>query len=242
LQDIARIAQRLEKAQTQITSGRRINVVSDSPDEISQLLATRSQLASTEQIHGNLNRVKGEVDAAESALEQAVNVMDRIAVLGAQGATGTISADNRMSLANELGSLLEQLVNIAATRMDGRFVFSGDADTTPPYTADLGTDPPYSPYQGAASSRRIEHPSGARIQVSLTAEEIFEDPDPNQNVFDAVNDLRNALLANDVDLIKDALGRVSHSNTHLNNKLAFYGAAQTRWPRVWMLHSSRSCG
>lgn len=228
LSDINRISQRLERAQQQITSGRKINAVSDGPDQISRLLATRSQLAATQQIHSNLNRVKGEVDAAESALSQAVNVMDRIAVLGTQGATDTIPADGRVSLAGEIGALLEQLVNVASTRVDGRYIFAGDADTTAPYTADLGSDPPYSFYQGAASSRKIEHPSGARIQVSLTAEEIFDASDPNQNVFASVNDLRRALLDNDADQIQDALARVRQSNTHLNNKLAFYGAAQNQ--------------
>jgi flagellar hook-associated protein 3 FlgL len=228
LNDIDRISKRLERAQLQITSGRRINVVSDSPDQISHLLATRSQLAASQQIHSNLDRVKGEVDAGESALSQAVTIVDRITVLGTQGATDTISADSRTSLADEIGSLLEQLVNISATKVDGRYIFSGDTDTTPPYTADLGTDPPYSVYQGAASSRKIEHPSGARITVSLTADEIFDSANPDQNVFASVNDLRKALLANDTAQIKDAIGRVRFSNTHLNNKLAFYGSAQNQ--------------
>lgn len=228
LNDIDRIAERLERAQLQITSGRRINVASDSPDQISHLLATRSQLAATEQIHANLNRVKAEVDASESALAQAVEIVERVTMLGAQGATGTISADSRESLADEIGSLLEHLVNIAATKVDGRYIFSGDADTTPPYTADLNADPPYSVYQGATSSRKIEHPSGARIQVSLTADEIFDDVNPDQNVFSSINDLRKALLANDAQQVLDALGRVRFSNTHLNNKLAFYGSAQNQ--------------
>jgi len=228
LNDIDRIAQRLERAQFQITSGRRTNVVSDSPDQISHLLATRSQLAATEQVHANLNRVKGEVDAAEGALAQGVNVVDRITVLGTQGATDTMTAASRASLADEIGSLLDQLVSIAATKIDGRYIFSGDTDTTPPYTSDLSSDPPYSIYQGAASSRKIEHPSGARIQISLTADEIFDNADPNQNVFASVNELRKALLANDTQQIKDALGRVRFSNTHLNNKLAFYGSAQNQ--------------
>ncbi|MCC7236508.1 MAG: hypothetical protein IT163_14445 [Bryobacterales bacterium] len=228
LNDMDRIASRLDKAQQQLTSGRKINAVSDSPDQISHLLATRSELAATTQIHTNLNRVKGEVDAAESALSQGVQVMDRILSLGTQGATAASMADNRESLANEIGALLEQLVNIAGTRVDGRYLFSGDSDTTAPYTSDPNADPPYSAYQGTASTRKVEHPSGSRIQVSLTAAEIFEDADPGQNVFASVNDLRNALRASDLDQVKDALGRVRQSSAHLNNKLAFYGAAQNQ--------------
>ena len=166
LNDIDRIAERLERAQTQITSGRRVNVVSDAPDEISRLLATRSQLAAAEQVHSNLNRVKGEVDAAESALAQAVSVVERISTLGAQGAMDTISADGRASLAGEIGSLLEQLVNIASTKVDGRYIFSGDTDTTTPYTFDLSTDPPYSIYQGGRRRGRSSIPAarGSRFR------------------------------------------------------------------------------
>jgi len=228
LGDMDRITKRLDRAQYLITSGRRINQVSDAPDEISHLLAARTQLSASTQVHSNLNRVKGEVDAAETALQQAINVMDRVTVLGTQGATDTMTADSRRSLANEIGSLLEQLVNLAGTKVDGRFVFSGDSDTTSPYTIDMDIDPPYSAYQGSASTRKVEHPSGALIKVSLTAQEIFEDADPTRNIFAAVQEIRTALAANDTDSIKDALGRVRFSNNHLNNQLAFYGAVQNQ--------------
>jgi flagellar hook-associated protein 3 FlgL len=228
LADMNRISKRLDEAEYRITSGKRINKVSDAPDEISQLLAARTQLAATEQVHANLNRVKGEVDTAEGALQQAVNVLERIAVLGTQGASDTIGAGARRSLSDEIGALLEQLVNLAGTKVDGRYIFSGDSDTSAPYTADLGADPPYSVYQGTASTRKVEHPTGALMRISLTAEEIFEDPDPARNVFASVQAMRTALAANDTEAIKEALGRVRHSTTHVNNQLAFYGAAQNQ--------------
>lgn len=228
LADMNRISKRLDEAEYRITSGKRINKVSDAPDEISQLLAARTQLSATEQVHANLNRVKGEVDTAEGALQQAVNVLERIAVLGTQGAADTISADGRRSLSDEIGALLEQLVNLAGTKVDGRYIFSGDSDTSAPYTADLGADPPYSVYQGTASTRKVEHPTGALMRVSLTAEEIFEDADPARNVFASVQAMRTALAANDTEAIKEALGRVRYSATHVNNQLAFYGAAQNQ--------------
>jgi len=80
LNDLAAINNRMNRAQREITSGRRINAASDSPDEISYLLSLRSELGRTEQVQSNLSRVRTEVDSAEQALGNAVVVLDRIQV------------------------------------------------------------------------------------------------------------------------------------------------------------------
>ena len=78
------IQQRGETAQRQLTTGLKINSVSDAPDQISSLWQTRSELDQTQQIDTNLALVKSEVDTSESALQSAVSLMDRAQTLGAQ--------------------------------------------------------------------------------------------------------------------------------------------------------------
>jgi flagellar hook-associated protein 3 FlgL len=228
LADLGRIQRRLERAQTWVTSGRRINQVSDDPDQISRLLAARSELSATTQTHANLNRVKGEVDAAEQALQQAVSLLDRVAVLGVQGATDFVNTDQRNSLADEIGRLLEQMVGLASTATDGRYIFSGDSDGTVPYTVNLAATPPYSLYQGAPATREILHPSGVLIRVARTAQEIFDDTDPSKGVFAAIDGLRLALRGGATQTVKDAVAKVRTASVHLNSELAFYGAAQNQ--------------
>ena len=228
LNDLAAINQRIGRATREISSGRRINSPSDAPDEISQLLSLRSSLSSTVQSKSNLGLVRTEVDTAERALSHAVEVLDRVQVLGTQGATDLLDAEVRRTLAGEVEQLLGQLVNAANTEIEGRFVFAGDTDQTPPYTFDSTQDDAVSDYGGAPTTRQLGHPSGSRFAVSKTAHTIFEAAEPENNVFGAVNALRNALRDSDPAAVRAALAQVRTAAKHLNSQQSFYGGVQNQ--------------
>ena len=228
LTDMAQINRRLNSAQREITSGRRINMASDDPDQVSNMLQIRSELARTNQTLDNLGRVKTEVDAAEQSLEASVSVLERARVLGFQGVNGTQTAEQRQAIATEVGTLMEQMVGLSRTTVEGRFLFSGDSDTVAAFTLDLQQDDPVSDYQGGPVTREVLHPSGSRFQVAKDGEEIFDNADPSKNVFQAMNNLRLALRDNDEPGIEAALQQIETAESHLNTQLAFYGAAQNQ--------------
>lgn len=228
LDDLARIKDRLARAQREVSSGRRLNQPSDDPDQVSQLLMLRSELAATEQIRFNLGRVTAEVNTAEQTLSAAVERLDRAAVLGSQGAGSTATAEQRLLVAREVEALLEQMVNLADTTVEGRYIFSGNADGQIAYTLDWTQSYPVSAYLGSAATRTIAGPGGQRIAVAKTAAEIFDNPDPAKNVFQALNNLRTALLANDQAGIGAALAQIRTASVHLNDELAFYGTVQNQ--------------
>jgi flagellar hook-associated protein 3 FlgL len=228
LMDLGYMTRRLQQSQVRIASGLRVQSPSDSPEDITRLLYLRSLHDFTSQLRVNLGRVQTEVNAAEQSLQSAVAIVERAAVLGTQGATDLMTADRRFGIAGEIEALMRQLIDVASTQVEGRYVFSGDADGAAPYILDLSQENPFSAYQGSASSRETMHPVGTRFGIALTAAEIFDDPDPQKNVFQALNDLRLALKDDDTDAIKQALGRLRSSEVHLNNQLAFYGTLQNQ--------------
>jgi flagellar hook-associated protein 3 FlgL len=228
LTDLAEITRRVERAQREITSGRRINRVSDDPERISRLVQARTEIGQTEQIRFNLNRVKTEVDAAEQALQAAMKVLDRAAVLGTQGANETQTAEQRGIICREVTMLLEQMVDVTRAVVAGRYIFSGDADGEVPFTLDLTQDFPVSAYMGSDATRQVMHPCGTLFSIARTAEDIFHNADPANNVLDAINNLRLALRDDDTDAIVSALEQVRSAAVHLNNELAYYGATQNQ--------------
>src|SRR5579864_8735403 len=142
LRGMDQIQQRSQRAQRELTTGLKINTVSDAPDQIASLYQTRSELAQTQQIDTNLGRVKAEVDTAESSLSSAVALLERVQTLASEGDTGTATAQTRQDIAGELGSILQQLVSTANTTVEGRYIFAGDSDQQAPYSIDLTqTDP-----------------------------------------------------------------------------------------------------
>lgn len=228
LNGLNRINDRMNKAQQQISSGSRMSNVSDDPDQVSTLLSARAALSSATQIQSNLGRVTAEVDAGEQALESAVQLFERARTLGAQGATGTQTADARSTIAGEIGSIMEQMVAVTGTQVEGRYIFSGDADQAAPYTIDLNLGTPVSSYMGGTSTRLVQHPNGTTFQVGHTAQEIFDSTDPATNVFKTLSALRDALLANDSTAINTSLDGLTKSSAYLNSQLAFYGTTQNK--------------
>jgi flagellar hook-associated protein 3 FlgL len=228
LTGLDQIQQRAQTAQTELTTGLKINNVSDDPNEIADLWQTRSDLDQAQQITTNLGSVQTEVNTGESVLENAVTLVEQAETLGAQGASDTVSSDTRQDLSSQLSSVLQQLVAVANTQVEGRYIFSGDDDQQAPYSIDLTQSNPVSPYQGSASTRQIQSPDGSTISVALTAQTIFDSPDAQQNVFTSISNLMQALSNNDDTGINSALSDVQTSDTYLNQQLAFYGTVQDR--------------
>lgn len=228
LADLDRIQDRSERAQRQLSTGLRINSLSDYPDQIGVLLQSRAELASTEQTKANLSRTRTEVDSAENAVSNAIKAVERVRVLGAQGLTGTQSASSRSMISGEVEALFRQIVTIANTAIDGRYIFAGSADQAPPYAVDLNNASGATPYGGGAATRQVRDTSGVRMSVAHTAEEIFDSPTASRNVFQAVNGLRTALLANDEAGIRSAVADLGTALEHMNEQLAYYGTVQNQ--------------
>ncbi|MCC7498130.1 MAG: hypothetical protein IT160_11180 [Bryobacterales bacterium] len=232
LKDLASIGDRMNRAQQQMASGKRLQVPADQPDQISTLLGSRAGLAQILQIQQNLSQSKTAVDTAEQGLENAAKLLDRIQTIATQGNSGTQNADTRASMATEVEGLLSELVGIGQISVDGRYLFSGDSDQTVPYTIDLSQVNPVSAYQGTQATMLAQRLGGTTFAISRTAEEIFDNPDPAKNVFQAVNNLRLALKANDQAAVGQAMSQLSTASTHLNSQLAFYGNVQNQIDRA----------
>jgi flagellar hook-associated protein 3 FlgL len=228
LSGLNQIRLRLQTAQAQLTTGLKINNVSDAPNQIADLWQTRSQLDQAQQVDTNLGMVQTEVNTAQTAVGSAITLVERAQTLGAEGATDTADSNTRTDLANELGSVLQELVATANTNVQGRYIFAGDTDQTAPYSIDLTQLSPISAYQGSTSTRQVQSPDGTTFQVALTAQDIFDSPNAQTNVFTSINNLRLGLINNDDTAITSALGDLQTTDVYINQQLAFYGTAQDR--------------
>jgi len=220
--------QRLNQAQLELTSGKKVNVISDDPDQISSLLQARADLGSSVQSEADLGRVKTEVDTAESVIANSVTLVEHARVLAAQGATGTSSPQTRQTLADQLSDILKQLAAIANTTVEGRYIFSGDSDQAGAYSIDLTQPVPTGTFLGTVATRLIRSSNGTQFAVSKTAQEIFDSPNPTENIFAGINAIRVALQSNDQAAIDAALPNLDTAGVFLNQQHAFYGSVQNQ--------------
>jgi flagellar hook-associated protein 3 FlgL len=231
--NVDRVQRGLEEATRQVSSGKRVNVASDAPGEVGTILQLHTDEVRNSQIQANLGVVQAEAEAADGALTSATKLMDRAIVLAAQGANFTLDATGRQNIAGEVQSLLEQITGIANTTVQGRYIFGGDRDSTPPYQVDLTAVNGVTRLTASIGTRRVESAAGGSFAVSKSAQDIFDSRNPDDtlasnNVFAALNNLRIGLLANDATQITAASASLHLASDRLNTSQAFYGTVENR--------------
>jgi flagellar hook-associated protein 3 FlgL len=231
LANLQTLTQETETTQEQISSGKTINQPSDNPAELGDVLQLESELGNVNQVSQNLGQVTNGVNTAESALESATTLLDQVNTLGEQGANVNSSAATNAGLSQQVEQALSQLVSISQTQYDGQYVFSGDDTAQPSYQLDLSSPNGVDQLITAPSTRLIQDASGVTFAVSQTAQQIFDDRNPDNslapdNIFAAVNNLRIALVNNDQSGITSALGSLQLAQSHLSQSLQFYGGVQ----------------
>ena len=233
LANIERVQSMVQEASREISSGKKVNVASDAPDQIDSILQLHADEVRNSQIEANLGLALTDAQTADGAFNSATQLMDRARTLGAQGATYTTDATGRQSIANEIESLQEQMVAISQTTVQGRYIFSGDQDGGPAYSLDLTQPTGVIALNTTDATRRVEDPAGGSFAVTKGAAEIFDahnaDGTPaDNNVFAALNNLRLALTNNDTDQINAAVQQLQQASDQLNTAQAFYGSVETR--------------
>jgi len=235
LTELGQVEQRAAEANQQVSSGLKIRVASDAPDQIGNLLQLRSYLARNTQIQSNLTLAQTDAQAADNALSSSIQLMDRAITLASQGASATMTTQGRQSLAQEIQAIQQQMVANANTSVGGRYIFSGDNDSILAYTYDFNSQASNAVDQGstAGSTRQIEDPAGGSYPAALTAQQIFDDRNADgsyasDNVFQALNNLYNALESGDSDSIAGTISNLQAASTHLNSMQSFYGEVEDR--------------
>jgi len=234
LGNLQQIQKRMSTAAQQLSSGLRVSVASDDPDQVSSILQLRAQIASVQQTQQNLSNVAPVVTGGEDAIQQAIQVLDTATSLATEGSGSTATASQRLDMVPQVQGILQQLVSLSETSMNGQFIFSGDTSGQPQYTLAAGGNTVQQMFQAGAPGQ-VADPNGVMISTGLTAQQIFDDqadgsagsgnPAPD-NVFAALGGLLTALQNNDSAGVQTALGSIQAASAHLNDESSFYGAAQ----------------
>ena len=232
LRNIEKIQARGDRAQLEVTSGKRIFTASDEPDGVSALLVTRAEIEANDQLTNNLGRTKAEVDAAENGLQQAIKVLERARTLAAQGKNGFNEESTWTALSLEAGDLTQQLLNVSNLAIEGRYIFAGNSDSNQPFDYDPGLES-VTFYAGSAATRQSLFPGGNPFKVAKAGDEIFDNAGVDlsgisKSAFAALKTLKDALTAKDEDGLRTALVAIETSVKHISGELSFYGATQRR--------------
>jgi flagellar hook-associated protein 3 FlgL len=204
-------------ATLQLSSGRRVNQLSDDPVSASSLLRNHDQSGQDGQFLQNISTLQSKFQVADSTLSDVVTVLTRAISLGTEGANGTLGASDRQAIAGEVQGLISQTLGLANTTYQGAFLFSGTAVTTQPFSASGSTVS----YNGNNNSTSVQLSNGNFIAGNLPGVQLFQNG--AGDVFAALESLNSALLANDATGVGTAVTQVQNALSAVNTQRVFYG-------------------
>ena len=233
LNGLSNLQRQETKTEREISSGYRVQDASDSPSQTPELINLGSSLASFQTYQTNLGRVQTEVTGADNALSSGITLIESARTLAVSGANSTETAADRQNLAVQVQSIQQQIVALANTSVEGRYIFGGDQDQSPPYQLNLASAKGVDNLTSQSATRAIVSPSGGTVYQPLTAAQIFDHSDASgapaaDNAFAALQKLQTALAANDSAGISDALTSLESVSSWLNQQQASYGVAAQR--------------
>jgi flagellar hook-associated protein 3 FlgL len=174
LTDLDRIEARLSKANNHLTTGIRVSQASDDPTAITDILKYQGQIDHLQQIQTNLAAAKVNASTADGALQSASSILDQLTSIATQGASDTSSQTTRAQLGQQVQELQRQLVAVANTTVNGRYVFGGDDPSVVPFTFDWTVPGGVVSNSTSGATGYLQNGDGSWITASMTGSEVFD--------------------------------------------------------------------
>lgn len=213
-----RTRQDTQAAMMEMSTGRRVNQPSDDPAAAALLVDNHDRMTFTSRYMQSLTSLQGQFQSADSTLNSMVLALQRALTLGVQGGNGTNSDDDRAAIGKELQGIQDQLVSLANTAFQGRFLFAGTATGTTPFVKDVSV-PSGVRYVGNDAVNTVQIGEGYRLPSNKPGSQLFVSP--GHDVFLAMNGLMQALQTNTG--IDAAVGTLRDAFDYVSGQRVFYG-------------------
>ena len=192
--------QRYFEANEKLVSGKKVSRPSDDPAAIKELLNLRNLEASLEQYGTNIDRAAHRLKTYDLFLERATGLLSKaksVAILDPRSA----NSDTRDIAAVQVSGILDEMLSIANSKVDGKYLFSGFKTTTPPFDpADVTFT-----YNGDTGSVRTAVDESRKMVVNFTGDVVFKGAGGGVDIFSELDALKTALENDDVAAISSAI-------------------------------------
>ncbi len=206
------------QATQEVASGQRVVHPGDDPVAAGLLVAHRQSEARHSAILTATARANDELEAGDAALEGFGNLISRARELTVQFVNSTYSAEQRTVAAEEIRALFGHAISLLNTQVDGRYIFGGNLDATPPFDA-TGN------YLGDTAVRQVEVAPGVLQDASVRADVIAKGVGGGADVLAALQTLATALDTNDQIGIQNALDPLDTAIRQIANGRSRLGAS-----------------
>jgi flagellar hook-associated protein 3 FlgL len=227
--NLSRNIEKCMNTQSRISSGKQITKASDDPVGMGKILDYRKMLDTIDQYGRNISQSRSYLEAGEATLSDIGELLNRAKELALSQATGTASAETRKSVAGEVRHIREQLIGLANTKQDDRYMFGGRRTDVPPY------DPvnPEGPFQGDNCDFLITVGNGVTLNAAVSGQRAFGSPaDPVLVLSKLITGLEandQTAISDQLDLLDQSLAQVTNERTDVGARLNRLDSTESHW-------------
>ena len=218
LQDLQATQARMALNQTRITSGNRLTSPAEDPAAAALILDFGTTIDANTQSIRQVDSAAAALQTSENAVSAAIEGVTRLQEIAASGSASSVA---------EVDSILQNLLGLANTKFQGRYLFAGTQTGTQPF----GATAPYT-YNGNQSDINLAVTAQTQMATNLPGDEVFLGgrglaPGASAaDAFTAATNLAQGLTASDATQVASASTQLSAVLDNLNQALATLGGRQ----------------
>lgn len=236
MQDVAKYQERMNSLREDIATGKSLRKPSDDPLGASRAVTIRALLAGAEQHEANVRDAREWLSATEMYMSQAQDLLVAAKDAAIKGANDALTGDARKAIAYDINQMIEDMLRLANSQHEGRYIFAGLKTMAPPpppdtYPFAIVSTPNESDkveYYGDSKAKIIEAEDNVNVQVNIPGDQAFE----ASGLFSTLIALRDHLIADNGDEIRQDVGRLDVCIDKVTEMIGQLGARSARLGRA----------
>ena len=217
VQQLSKTYDNISRIQDQVSSGKKFSRTSENPVAGQHIKSINNFISRIESYNNNLSLSENRAAVMDSNIGQAISRIDRALELVQQAKNGGLTDDNRSNIAEEIKSILQEVLNIANTRdTNGEYIFSGFNSNIQAFSKTAGQ---YQ-YQGSTEGSQIEIGEGVQVLYNESGQRVFGNIKNGNGEYsissDTLNNTGSGQL-NKIDITNHSLTPQSYTITMVTN-------------------------
>ena len=199
LASIGNTKERMTVLQTQLATGKRVTKVSDDPQGTNSILRLKTLIADNEQFSANTTEAQTMMESTESSLDGFADVLQKIKEMLVRANNGALT-DELPAFGQSIDQLLDDAVDAANTKFNGKYIFGGTNTLQAPFTLAADRSAVTVNPGGITGDIQFQLGEGMMQKVNIDGQQAFQ----GTAMFDLIIRLRDTLLAKTPPAAADA--------------------------------------
>jgi flagellar hook-associated protein 3 FlgL len=215
---------RLQDLNNQISTGKSINRPSDDPLGSQRLVNINESLAGVTQYQRNTQYVSNWVSASETTLTNSQSSMLQANSLAVRaGNDTTLNASDLSTMADQVNSILEQMVTTGNTQSGGKYIYGGYQTQSAPFQVTrVSGEITAVTYAGDSGVEQVEIDSGLTVNKNVPGDQVFQPP-AGTDVYATLINLRDALRTSNTAQINASITATDNAHTQIVTEVSQLG-------------------